>query len=118
MISIISMIIVAICTAALIIVLSVFNGLRDLIGSLYNSFDPQIKIESVMGKSFEMTDDLMRSIEGVEGVAIITEVIEDYAYVKYRQADMVATIKGVSENFLDQDRFGEYTIVSGELKLK
>ena len=112
------MMIVAICTAALVIVLSVFNGLRDLVGSLYSTFDPQIKIESVKGKSFELTNELMATIEATEGVAIVTEVIEDYAYVRYRQADMVVKIKGVSENFLDQNRFGEYTIVSGDLKLK
>ena len=118
MISIISMIIVAICTAALIIVLSVFNGLRELVGSVYNSFDPEIKIEAAKGKSFLMNEDLANSIEKVEGVSIVTETIEDYAYVRYRQADIIATIKGVSENFLDQNRFGEYTMVSGELKLK
>ena len=117
MISIISMLIVAICTAALIIVLSVFNGLEGLLRSLYGSFDPQIKIEATKGKSFIFSDSLSRAIQNVEGVDIVTEVIEDYAYVKYRDADMVATIKGVSENFLEQNRI-DTAIVSGELKLK
>ena len=112
------MIIVAVCTAALIIVLSVFNGLRDLIGSLYSSFDPQIKVQYVKGKSFELTDDLLQEIKATEGVAIMTEVIEDYAYIRYRKAEMVAIIKGVSENFLDQGRFEPHTIIRGELKLK
>ncbi|WP_185156200.1 FtsX-like permease family protein [Fulvivirga kasyanovii] len=116
-ISIISMLIVAICTAALIIVLSVFNGLEGLLRSLYGSFDPQIKIEATKGKSFIFSDSLSRAIQNVEGVDIVTEVIEDYAYVKYRDADMVATIKGVSENFLEQNRI-DTAIVSGELKLK
>ncbi|GAA0892468.1 FtsX-like permease family protein [Fulvivirga kasyanovii] len=111
------MLIVAICTAALIIVLSVFNGLEGLLRSLYGSFDPQIKIEATKGKSFIFSDSLSRAIQNVEGVDIVTEVIEDYAYVKYRDADMVATIKGVSENFLEQNRI-DTAIVSGELKLK
>ncbi|WP_238354628.1 ABC transporter permease [Fulvivirga marina] len=111
------MLIVSICTAALIIVLSVFNGLEGLLRSLYGSFDPQIKIEAVKGKSFIFTDSLSQAIKSVEGVDILTEVIEDYAYVKYRDADMVATIKGVSQNFLDQKRI-DTAIVSGELKLK
>lgn len=111
------MIIVSICTAALIIVLSVFNGLEGLLRTLYNSFDPQIKIEATKGKSFVLTDDLLHEIEHVDGVDIVTQVIEDYAYVKYRDADMVATIKGVSENFLDQKRI-DTAIVSGELKLR
>ena len=45
---------VAFSTAALIIVLSVFNGLEDLLRSLNSSFDPELKIEIVKGKSFEV----------------------------------------------------------------
>lgn len=116
-ISIISMIMVAICTAALIIVLSVFNGLEDLLKSLYSSFDPEIKIEAAKGKSFVLTEEMLQEIEQVEGVDIVTEVIEDYAYIKYRGADVIVTIKGVSENFLDQKRI-DAAIVSGELKLR
>lgn len=116
-ISIISMVIVAVCTAALIIVLSVFNGLEGLLRSLYGSFDPQIKIELREGKSFQFTQELETEIKSTPGVEILTEVIEDYAYVKYREADMVVTIKGVSENFIDQHRL-DSAIVSGELKLK
>lgn len=111
------MIIVAICTAALIIVMSVFNGLEGLLRSLYSSFDPEIKIELIEGKSFQLTDSLRQRVQNVEGVDIVTEVIEDYAYVRYRDSDMVVTIKGVSENFLDQNRI-DTAIVSGELKLR
>lgn len=112
------MLIVAICTAALVIVLSVFNGLGDLISDLYSTFDPQIKIEAKKGKSFVYDEDLSKKIGGIDGVGIVTEVIEDYAYVRYRQADMVVTMKGVSENFLDQERFGEHALISGDLRLK
>lgn len=116
-ISILSLIGVAFSTAALIIVLSVFNGLEDLLRSLNDSFDPEIKIEAVKGKSFLINDDLVKKIEAVEGVAIVTEVIEDYAYVRYRDANQVITLKGVSDNFLDQHRIDE-KIVDGTLQLK
>ncbi len=109
------MLIVAVCTAALIIVLSVFNGLEDLLRSLYNTFDPQIKVEATMGKSFHYTPSLADSIHSIEGIDIVTEVIEDYAYVKYRDADMVVTIKGVSDNFLEQKRI-DSAIVMGTLR--
>src|SRR6478735_291451 len=89
-ISILSMAGVAFSTAALIIVLSVFNGLEGLLRSLYTSFDPQIKIEAVKEKSFLVSDDMISKIKSVEGVEIVTEVIEDYALVRYRDADMVA----------------------------
>lgn len=107
---------VAVCTAALVIVLSVFNGLETLLHSLYSNFDPEVKVEATLGKSFQMTPSLLNDIESIEGVDIITEVIEDYVYVKYRDADMVVTMKGVSQNFIDQHRI-DNAIVSGELRL-
>ncbi len=109
---------IAFSTAALIIVLSVFNGLEDLLRSLNNSFDPEIKIEASEGKSFETTPELINKIKSVEGVAIVTEVIEDYAYLRYRDANQVVIVKGVSDNFVDQNRIPEENMVEGELKLK
>src|SRR5436190_4753351 len=116
-ISILSMFGVAIATAALIIVLSVFNGLGLLLRSINTSFDPEIKVEPIKGKSFEVSDDFLTSIQSIEGVKTVTRVIEDYAYVRYRNADMVVTIKGVSDNFLDQHRLDGH-ITEGELKLR
>src|SRR5690606_19404840 len=94
-ISILSMIGVAFITAALLIVLSVFNGLEDLLYSLNNSFDPEIKIEASEGKTFEVTDSLIQTIEKVKGVQYVTEVIEDHAYVRYRDANQFVILKGV-----------------------
>lgn len=116
-ISIISLIIVSICTAALIVVLSVFNGLEGLLRSMYSSFDPEIKIEAARGKTFEVDSAFLADIKNIEGVDIVTEVIEDYVYIRYRESNMVVTIKGVSENFIDQKRIDD-AIVSGDLKLK
>jgi lipoprotein-releasing system permease protein len=116
-ISNISMVGVAIGTMALVIVLSVFNGLEDLIRSLYSSFDPEIKITASTGKSFEVDDHFLEKINNVKGVDIVTEVIEDNAYARYRDAEMVVKIKGVGNNFIDQQRIDQ-TIVHGELKLK
>ncbi len=115
-ISLLSMVGVAIATAALIIVLSVFNGLEVLLDSLYTSFDPELKIEASKGKSFEVSDELIHSIESVPGVKIVTQVIEDYAYVRYRDADVVVTLKGVSDNFIDQHRLDGH-IVEGDFRL-
>jgi ABC-type transport system, involved in lipoprotein release, permease component len=109
---------VAFSTAALIIVLSVFNGLEELLKSLNNSFDPEIKIEARHGKSFRTSEEVLSKIKSVNGVEVITEVIEDYAYVRYRDANQVVIIKGVSDSFIEQNRIPEENIVEGELKLK
>ncbi len=115
-ISVISMVGVAFATAALIIVLSVFNGLEQLLRSLNTAFDPELKIEAVKGKSFEITPALKKKIESVKGVRIVTDVIEDYAYLRYRDADMVVTIKGLSNNFVDHHRLDDH-ISEGRLRL-
>lgn len=101
----ISMIGVAVGTMALVIVMSVFNGLGDLIRELFESFDAELKIEATVGKSFLASEDWLDSIRSLEGVAILTEVIEDNALLEYNGQQMVGRIKGVSENFLDQNRF-------------
>ncbi len=117
-ISIISAVAVTIITAAIIIVLSIFNGLEELLHTLNNSFDPEIKIEAVLGKSFVSSPQLIAKIKNVNGVEVVTEVIEDYAYLRYRDANQVVTLKGVSDNFIEQNRIPKENIVEGELKLR
>lgn len=107
---------VAFITAAIVVVLSVFNGLEELLHSLNNTFDPEIKIEAVAGKTFQCTDSLLQKVNEVKGVALVTEVLEDYAYVRYRDANQVVTLKGVSEDFLQEHRIDK-AIVAGEIKL-
>ncbi len=115
--TLISVVGVAVGTAALIIVLSVFNGLEDLIRTAYNTFDPELKITPAQGKSFEITDSLRQVVEQAEGVEVVTEVIEDNALVKFRNAQTVVKLKGVSESFLRQSKLSR-GLVNGELKLK
>jgi len=112
----ISMIGVAVGTMALVIVLSVFNGLEELIRSLYASFDAELKVEAVLGKSFPVEDEWLEEIATFPGVAVMTEVIEDNALFGYRGVQKVAKLKGVSENFLDQGRF-EQGYFRGDLAL-
>ena len=109
---------VAIISAAIIIVLSIFNGLGDLLHTINSSFDPELKIVATVGKSFRVDDMLIKKIEQIQGVEIVTEVIEDYAYARYNDANQVVTIKGVSDNFVDQRRIPATSIVEGELLLK
>lgn len=107
---------VAIGTMALVIVLSVFNGLEDLVRGLYASFDAELKIEAVQGKSFTYDEDFISKISNTEGVEVVTEVIEDNALFKYKDYQHLARLKGVSENYLDQGRFDE-GYVWGNLEL-
>jgi lipoprotein-releasing system permease protein len=108
--------VLALSTTALIVVLSVFNGLGDLLRSVNGAFDPQLKIEASKRKTFEVTDKLLNDIKSTEGVEMISEVIEDYAYVRYLDLDMPVIIRGISDNFTDQGRL-DNNMVAGKLAL-
>jgi lipoprotein-releasing system permease protein len=114
--SIIAMVGVAIGTAALVIVLSVFNGLEDLIRSLYSSFDADIKISLKEGKFFEYEEDLKNKIERREGLATIVQVVEDNVLVRYNDGESVVRMKGVSSDFVNNNRLKNH-ITEGQLKL-
>jgi lipoprotein-releasing system permease protein len=111
------MLAVMLITLAMIIVLSVLNGMEDVIRKLHYSFDAEIKIAPSVGKSFNISEDLYSKIKKVEGIAIITEVIEDNAIVSYKSDKDVVKIKGVSDNFIDQHRL-DSMIKEGKLILK
>ena len=95
----ISVVGVVVGTAALIIVLSVFNGFESLVVSLYNSFDPHLKITAVQGKSFLPEQLPQQRIARLPGVQYYSETLEDNALLKYRDKQYIATVKGVDSVF-------------------
>ncbi|TGE15048.1 ABC transporter permease [Hymenobacter elongatus] len=115
-ISNISMVGVAVGTMALIIVLSVFNGLEDLVRTLYGKSDPDLLITAVKGKSFEANEALMQRIRATTGVGLLTEVIEDNALLQYHDRQMVVKMKGVSDNYFAQSDI-DSAIVEGDHRL-
>ncbi|WP_019948266.1 FtsX-like permease family protein [Hymenobacter aerophilus] len=116
-ISNISMVGVAVGTTALIIVLSVFNGLEDLVRSLYGKSDPDLVVTSVQGKSFELAAPLLVRVQRTPGVRLVTEVIEDNALLQYRDRQMVVKMKGVSANYHYQSNI-DSAIVDGSSDLQ
>lgn len=108
---------VAIGTASLIVVLSVFNGLQDFVRSIYNSFDAPLTIQASVGKSFLMTPELRSKIETIDGINVVTEVIEDNALILFQDQQVVAKIKGVESNYATVNRLDSF-LVRGKLKLK
>lgn len=98
-ISAISVIGVAVATMAMIIVLSVFNGFSDLVGSLFTHFDPQLKIVPTEGKSVAADDPILTEIRQFPEVLIATECVEDMALAVYNDKQQMVTIMGVDDNF-------------------
>lgn len=113
----ISLVVVMVGTMALIIALSVFNGLEEVIKTLHNTFNADLQVTAVKGKSFEVSPQFLVKIRSVEGVEVVSEIIEDNALLRYRDGQMVATLKGVSDNFVMQTHM-DSALVMGEFKLK
>lgn len=95
LISGISVIGVATGTAALIVLLSAFNGLENWVVALYNTFDPDITIEAKNARFFRYDTLLINQIKNIEGVEHTSSVIEENSLITFGDARCVATLKGV-----------------------
>jgi len=98
-ISMISVFGVAVAVAALICTMSVYNGFQKLLGGMYSSFDPQIKIKAAEGKTFVPHSKAFEAIKKHKDVDVYSETLEENALVQYKDAQTSAVIKGVSDNF-------------------
>jgi len=116
-ISNISMIGVAVGTAALIIVLSVFNGLEDLVRTLYGKSDPNLVIMAAKGKAFNVDNTFLMKLQNTPGVALLTEVIEDNALLQYHDRQMVVKMRGLSDNYFGQSQI-DANIREGDHRLR
>jgi lipoprotein-releasing system permease protein len=103
-------------TMALLLVLSVFNGFEDLVTSLYNSFNPDLKVETRIGKTFEVDSSTIYKLEQLPGVKAVSEVLEENALLRYNDKDMVGRLKGVDDKFIDVSGI-DSTIVGGKYML-
>ena len=107
---------VTIGTMALIVVLSVFNGFESLVTSLFNSFDPPVKVSPASGKTFSQAAYPWNDIAGIPGVKTQTAVIEEKALLRYGTNQFLATLKGVDSSFSDWSGL-DSMMVSGSLML-
>jgi len=116
-VSLVSVLGVAIAVAALVCVLSVYNGFQKLLGDMYSTFDPPIKIRVVEGKTFTLNTTAFNAIRKDPSVAVFCETLEENALVQYKSAQTSATIKGVSDNFGQLTRI-EKLMYAGHFTLK
>jgi lipoprotein-releasing system permease protein len=96
----ISMIAIGVAACAMIILLSVFNGLGGVIKDTYNAFYPDVRIVPQKGKFFAFTEQQLQSIKTTKGVQQITPTIEDNVLMNNEGNDnQVIVLKGVDNNY-------------------
>ena len=86
-------------TAALIILLSVFNGFEDLVKSLYADFYTDLKISPASGKVLQLTDEQKQKIAAWPGVSAMSMVVEEKALMQNGDYPALVQVKGVDENY-------------------
>lgn len=97
----ISVLAIAVGTAALIIVLSVFNGFEDIVKGLYGDFYSDIRITAAKGKFITFSPDLIEKIKSVPGVTKFSLYAEEKAVLVNGDYQTIVYLKGVDAAYAE-----------------
>ncbi|MHA8055271.1 ABC transporter permease [Aquirufa nivalisilvae] len=119
-ISRISMLGVGVEVMALILILSVFNGLEEFQKGLFKTYDPDLKVISTQNTRFTLTAQQLKDVKSLEGIRFVNPILEDQALIRYKNKQLVVRFKGVDDEFLKAERLkkqvveGDYFVQNGE----
>lgn len=116
-ISIISIVGVFVSTAALVIVLSFYNGMEKFILSMYSHFTPDLRIEPKEGKTFSPDTDFFRQLATTKDFKNYIELLEDKILIQYDNQQFVGQLKGISPSSLAEQNAGDI-LHSGKFQIK
>lgn len=108
---------ISIGAAALVLVLSVFNGFEELITGLFSDFNPDIKVSLIKGKSFKPDSVKVAQIQNLEGVIAVSQTIEEVAFFEYHNNQDFGKLKGVDQFYTEVNGL-DSTIIEGSFALK
>lgn len=114
-ISMLSLIGVAVASGALLIVLSIFNGLQDFIAQSVNAFNPDLEITSREGKVFPQQAINLQTIAAWDDVQYCSEVLSDVVVFACEDRQFIAKLKGVRNDYTKMNRLD--TMVEGRFVL-
>lgn len=106
----ISVVAITVGSAALIIVLSVFNGFEDLVKGLYGDFYADAKISAASGKVIQLTPQQLQLIQQTNGVAQYSLIAEEKALLKNGDNQTTVIVKGVDDAFTKVNNIQQHII--------
>lgn len=109
----ISIVVVAVVTAAMVIVLSTLNGISDVVESIYSPFDQDLTITPAEGKTFAREQLPLADIRQMPGVELVSWVIEENVLLRSGEQQAVATLKGVEPAYLAMSGLPEHMYAGG-----
>jgi lipoprotein-releasing system permease protein len=110
------MVAIAVVSAALIIVLSVFNGFEDLVKGLYADFYADVVVLPSKGKQLQVTQNQFSALKKINGIAFYSSVVEEKAVLKNGDAQSIIVLKGVEDNYTQVSNIANH-IVRGKFIL-
>lgn len=110
LISRISLFGVMIITAALVVLLSAFNGIEKMIEQLYSEFDPPITIQHIQRKTFFDNELDLRKLQKIPGVKSVSKEIEEIVVLRHEQKWINARLYGVEKSFLRECHLQKHLI--------
>lgn len=103
-ISIVSLVGITIATSALLIVLSIFNGLQDFVSQSLNAFNSDIEITPKEGKVFDINTINIDSLAEMDNILSVSGVLSDVVVFVHDERQYIAYIKGVDNNYFKINR--------------
>ena len=96
----IALLVIVVATAALMIVLSAFSGLKDFGLSFSNAFDPDLRVIPRQGKTITIDSDQIQQLEKAEGIKAFSPILEEKVFLSFKEKNQVAYLKGVGPDYL------------------
>ena len=98
-ISLISVVGIAIATMAMVCTLSIFNGFTDIVTQTFSSFDPELRVSSIKGKVFDPDNAVIKEITELPEIELFSYTIEENALLRFQDRQVPVVVKGVSPQF-------------------
>jgi len=100
---------IMVSTAAMVIVISAFNGIETLVLDLFSSFENDIKIEAAHSKTFSKSF-IDKSIFDDKDILYYSDIIEETVIIKNNDKYAFGTLKGVDDDFLKMVQMKQYLL--------
>ncbi|RYF46795.1 MAG: ABC transporter permease, partial [Cytophagaceae bacterium] len=115
--SILSMLGVGVGTMALVVVLSVFNGMEELNRQIFKTFESDMTVAPKEGKRFLASPALLAQLRQTPGVSLLTAIAQDNALARYGNAQTVIRLKGVDDNYVQRQQL-DSAMLEGKLMFR
>ena len=103
--------------AAVILVLSVFNGFEQVIGGMFGKFNPSIIIKPARGKMISSDSIPLDQIKAIDGIRQVSLTLEETVFFEYEDSRAFGKIKGVDSVFTEVSTLGT-TLIEGSFATK